>query len=82
MKKYLNINLNDKVFVIDSYRPIHLHNLSNKNEQVIVFYSIEDEEQADLVYDFDISALANASDLNSDDELGDDMHSDGDDSRL
>ncbi|PIA53307.1 hypothetical protein AQUCO_00900110v1 [Aquilegia coerulea] len=58
------------VFVIDSHRPIHLHNLSDNNKRVVVLYTREDEREADLVYDFDVSALATAvSDLNSDDEI-------------
>ncbi|KAL8133820.1 hypothetical protein AgCh_009036 [Apium graveolens] len=58
-----------RVFVVDSHRPIHLHNLSDLNESVVVLYTRDDEYQADLVYDFDVSALANAGDLESDDEI-------------
>ncbi|KAF3670977.1 hypothetical protein FXO38_06811 [Capsicum annuum] len=35
----------------------------------------DDEQQAGLAYDFDVSALANASDLNSDDEFEDESDS-------
>lgn len=69
LKKVLNLGPAARVFVIDSHRPIHLHNLSEQNDQVIVLYTLDDEHQSDLACDFDISALANASDLNSDDEL-------------
>ncbi|GLT24934.1 hypothetical protein SLA2020_000950 [Shorea laevis] len=50
-----------RVFVVDSHRPIHLHNLSDQNEQVIVLYTHDDEQQADLAYDFDVMELANVS---------------------
>ncbi|KAL3358909.1 hypothetical protein AABB24_015813 [Solanum stoloniferum] len=69
LKKVLHIGPLARVFVVDSHRPIHLHNLSNQNDRVIVLYTRDDEQQADLAYDFDVSALANASDLNSDDEF-------------
>ncbi|XP_015086328.1 cell division control protein 45 homolog [Solanum pennellii] len=69
LKKILEIGPLARVFVVDSHRPIHLHNLSNQNDRVIVLYTRDDEQQADLAYDFDVSALANASDLNSDDEF-------------
>ncbi|KAG6476242.1 cell division control protein 45 homolog [Zingiber officinale] len=76
LRRLLNLGPEVHVFVIDSHRPIHLHNLNEQNEQVVVLYSQEDELQADLAYEFDVSALANASDLNSDDEI--DMNSDSD----
>ncbi|KAH0633524.1 hypothetical protein KY284_036310 [Solanum tuberosum] len=69
LKKILQVGPLARVFVVDSHRPIHLHNLSNQNDRVIVLYTGDDEQQADLAYDFDVSALANASDLNSDDEF-------------
>ncbi|XP_055812995.1 uncharacterized protein LOC129882639 [Solanum dulcamara] len=69
LKKVLEIGPLARVFVVDSHRPIHLHNLSDQNDRVIVLYTRDDEQQADLAYDFDVSALANASDLNSDDEF-------------
>ncbi|XP_070012221.1 uncharacterized protein LOC107792112 [Nicotiana tabacum] len=69
LKKVLEIGPLARVFVVDSHRPIHLHNLSDQNDRVIVLYTKDDEQQADLAYDFDVSALANASDLNSDDEF-------------
>ncbi|PKU69705.1 cell division control protein 45 homolog [Dendrobium catenatum] len=77
LQRILKLGSEVRVFVIDSHRPIHLHNLSKQNDQVVVLYTEEDEHHADLIYDFDVSALANASDLNSDDEIGED--SDGDD---
>ncbi|XP_004247065.1 uncharacterized protein [Solanum lycopersicum] len=75
LKKILEIGPLARVFVVDSHRPIHLHNLSNQNDRVIVLYTRDDEQQADLAYDFDVSALANASDLNSDDEFEDESDS-------
>ncbi|KAL3531094.1 hypothetical protein ACH5RR_010416 [Cinchona calisaya] len=75
LRKVLDIGPSTCVFVVDSHRPIHLHNLSNKNDRVVVLYTRDDEHQADLAYEFDISALANAGDLNSDDEIEDDSDS-------
>ncbi|KAJ8558259.1 hypothetical protein K7X08_005025 [Anisodus acutangulus] len=75
LKKVLEIGPLACVFVVDSHRPIHLHNLSDQNDRVVVLYTRDDEEQADLAYDFDVSALANASDLNSDDEFEDELDS-------
>ncbi|XP_059296454.1 uncharacterized protein LOC132049599 [Lycium ferocissimum] len=75
LKKVLEIGPLARVFVVDSHRPIHLHNLSESNDRVVVLYTKDDEEQADLAYDFDVSALANASDLNSDDEFEDESDS-------
>ncbi|XAR58740.1 hypothetical protein NMG60_11014250 [Bertholletia excelsa] len=80
LRKVLNMGSSARVFVVDSHRPIHLHNLSDQNESVIVLYTRDDEEQADLAHDLNVpvSALANASDLNSDDEAEDDSDSDED----
>lgn len=75
LKKVLEIGPLARVFVVDSHRPIHLYNLSDQNDRVIVLYTRDDEQQADLAYDFDVSALANASDLNSDDEFEDESDS-------
>ncbi|CAF2158325.1 unnamed protein product [Brassica napus] len=50
-----------RVFVVDSHRPIHLHNLSDENQQVVVLHTDDDERQADLAYDFDVLKLANES---------------------
>ena len=68
LRKVLNLGPVARVFVVDSHRPIHLHNLSDQNDRVVVLYTQDDEHQTDLAYDFDVSALANASDLNSEDE--------------
>ncbi|KAK8943157.1 hypothetical protein KSP39_PZI009050 [Platanthera zijinensis] len=76
--RFLKLSSEIRVFVIDSHRPIHLHNISKQNDQIVVLYTNEDEHQADLIYDFDVSALANASDLNSDDEIGEEGDSDDD----
>ncbi|XP_010251847.1 PREDICTED: cell division control protein 45 homolog [Nelumbo nucifera] len=69
LQRVLNLGPAAQVFVVDSHRPIHLHNLSEQNDRVIVLYTQDDEQQADLAYDFDVSTVANASDLNSDDEM-------------
>ncbi|KAF7825819.1 cell division control protein 45-like protein [Senna tora] len=78
LRRILNLGPAARVFVVDSHRPIHLHNLSDENERVVVLYTRDDEQQADLAYDFDVSALANASDLNSDDREAEE-ESDSDD---
>ncbi|KAK1420608.1 hypothetical protein QVD17_22335 [Tagetes erecta] len=69
LRRILEIGPVARVFVVDSHRPIHLHNLSNQNDRVVVLYTMDDENQADLSYDFDVSALAAESDLTSDDEV-------------
>ncbi|KAF8398077.1 hypothetical protein HHK36_017004 [Tetracentron sinense] len=78
LRQVLNLGPAARVFVVDSHRPIHLHNLSDQNDRVIVLYTRDDEHQADLAYDFDVSALANASELNSDDEIDENSDSDED----
>ncbi|KAL5206176.1 hypothetical protein ABZP36_034385 [Zizania latifolia] len=50
-------------FVVDSHRPVHLHNLCRANDRVVVLFTTDDEHTADLSYDFDVSSLADASDL-------------------
>lgn len=75
LRKVLNLGPVARVFVVDSHRPIHLHNLSDQNDRVVVLYTQDDEHQADLAYDFDVSALASASDLNSDDEVDEESDS-------
>uniref|UniRef100_A0A803N1I7 Uncharacterized protein n=1 Tax=Chenopodium quinoa TaxID=63459 RepID=A0A803N1I7_CHEQI len=60
LRKLLSLSQSIRVFVVDSHRPIHLHNLSDGNDRVVVLYTKDDEEQADLTYDFDIWQLANA----------------------
>ncbi|XP_077240127.1 uncharacterized protein LOC143881026 [Tasmannia lanceolata] len=76
LRRVLNLGPVASVFVIDSHRPIHLHNLCEQNDRVVVLYTRDDEQQADLAYDFDISTVANASDLNSDDENDENSESD------
>ncbi|XP_035539222.1 cell division control protein 45 homolog isoform X2 [Juglans regia] len=75
LRKVLNLGPEVHVFVVDSHRPIHLHNLSDQNDRVVVLFTQDDEHQTDLAYDFDVSALANASDLNSDDEADEELNS-------
>ncbi|XP_051180223.1 cell division control protein 45 homolog [Lolium perenne] len=50
-------------FVVDSHRPVHLRNLAAGNDRVVVLFTADDERAADLSYDFDVSSLADASDL-------------------
>ncbi|CAD6258559.1 unnamed protein product [Miscanthus lutarioriparius] len=50
-------------FVVDSHRPVHLHNLCARNGRVVVLFTADDDRTADLSYDFDLAALADASDL-------------------
>ncbi|KAJ4978884.1 hypothetical protein NE237_009664 [Protea cynaroides] len=71
LRRVLELGPGARVFVVDSHRPIHLHNLSDQNDRVIVLYTQDDEHQADLTYDFDVSTVANAANLNSDDEISD-----------
>ncbi|KAL8529180.1 hypothetical protein ACS0TY_006582 [Phlomoides rotata] len=75
LKRELKIGPSARVYVVDSHRPIHLHNLSDQNDRVVVLYTRDDEHQADLAYNCDVSVLANASDLNSDDEFEEDSDS-------
>ena len=70
LRKSLKLGYGVQIFVIDSHRPVHLHNLSNRNSQVTVLYTSEDESQSDLPYSFDLETLANSCDLSSDDEIG------------
>uniref|UniRef100_A0A0E0MBY2 CDC45-like protein n=1 Tax=Oryza punctata TaxID=4537 RepID=A0A0E0MBY2_ORYPU len=58
-------------FIVDSHRPIHLHNLSAANDRVVVLFTTDDEHTADLSYDFDVSSLADASDLSVQGEADD-----------
>ncbi|XP_066357107.1 cell division control protein 45 homolog [Miscanthus floridulus] len=71
-------------FVVDSHRPAHLHNLCARNDRVVVLFTADDEHTADLSYDFDLSALADASDLaagaHADDHLRGGPNSDSEDS--
>ncbi|KAL4363189.1 hypothetical protein GQ457_04G026340 [Hibiscus cannabinus] len=61
LQKNLKLGPAVRVFVVDSHRPIHLHNLSDQNNQVVVLYTNDDERLADLAYDFEVMELANAS---------------------
>ncbi|KAL5057594.1 hypothetical protein RYX36_029198 [Vicia faba] len=83
LRKILKLGPNARIFVIDSHRPIHLHNLSDQNDAVVVLFTQEDEKQADLAYDFEfpLTALANASttiDSDSDSYSESDSDSDSD----
>eukprot|EP00250_Pteridium_aquilinum_P005165 c15300_g1_i1 orf=141-1943(-) len=72
LRRLLRLSSEVRIFVVDSHRPIHLHNLSEHNRQVTVLYSREDESQADMPYGFSLADLANACDLNSDNDSGGD----------
>ncbi|KAJ4868166.1 cell division cycle 45 [Raphanus sativus] len=52
LRLVLKLGPKARVFVVDSHRPIHLHNLSDGNERVVVLHTDDDERQADLAYDF------------------------------
>ncbi|WOL16167.1 hypothetical protein Cni_G24949 [Canna indica] len=67
IRRFLNLGPKVHVFVIDSHRPIHLHNLSEQNKHVVL-YTQEDEHQADLAYDFD--EIDVDSDSDEDDDEG------------
>ncbi|KAG5154223.1 hypothetical protein JHK82_012192 [Glycine max] len=80
LRKTLNLPSNARVFVVDSHRPIHLCNLSDQNDVVVVLFTKEDEGQSDLSYDFDLTTLANAattvnSDFDSESEFESDSNS-------
>ncbi|KAG5028579.1 hypothetical protein JHK87_012093 [Glycine soja] len=80
LRKTLNLPSNARVFVVDSHRPIHLCNLSDQNDVVVVLFTKEDEGQSDLAYDFDLTTLANAattvnSDFDSESEFESDSNS-------
>ncbi|XP_012568747.1 uncharacterized protein [Cicer arietinum] len=83
LRRILNLGQNAKIFVVDSHRPIHLHNLSDQNDTVVVLFTHDDEKQADLAYDFEfpLTALANASttiDSDSEPDSESDSESDSD----
>lgn len=46
--RLLRLGSQVQVFVVDSHRPIHLHNLSESNLQVTVLFTNDDERQADM----------------------------------
>ncbi|TKY66158.1 Cell division control protein 45-like [Spatholobus suberectus] len=60
LRRALNLGPNARVFVVDSHRPVHLRNLSDQNDAVVVLFTKDDEQQSDLAYDFDLTTLANA----------------------
>uniref|UniRef100_A0ACD5WAH5 Uncharacterized protein n=1 Tax=Avena sativa TaxID=4498 RepID=A0ACD5WAH5_AVESA len=66
-------------FVVDSHRPVHLRNLAAGNDRVVVLFTADDERAADLSYDFDVSSLADASDLTAEGDADDDHLRDSDD---
>ncbi|KAJ4825777.1 hypothetical protein Tsubulata_029396, partial [Turnera subulata] len=57
-----------RVFVVDSHRPIHLHNLSKRNESVVVLYTSGYEKMAGSGFDFEVSNLADMCNLDYVDE--------------
>uniref|UniRef100_A0A803PG21 Uncharacterized protein n=1 Tax=Cannabis sativa TaxID=3483 RepID=A0A803PG21_CANSA len=48
LRKVLKLGPAARVFVVDSHRPIHLHNLCEQNDRVVVLYTLDDENQSDL----------------------------------
>ncbi|RDX68053.1 sna41, partial [Mucuna pruriens] len=82
LRKALNLGPHARVFVVDSHRPIHLRNLSDQNDAVVVLFTKDDEQQSDLAYDFDLTTLANATaaagDSDSEPESDSDSDSDSD----
>ncbi|GKV33924.1 hypothetical protein SLEP1_g42359 [Rubroshorea leprosula] len=80
LRRDLKLGLATRVFVVDRHRPIHLHNLSDQNEQVVVLYTHDDEQQADLAYDFDVMELANASNCLHNSKLYGEDYEDGNES--
>lgn len=83
LRRTLNLGPRARIFVVDSHRPIHLHNLSDQNDAVVVLFTQDDEKQADLAYDFEfpLTALANAStNIDSDSELESDSEDSDSDS--
>ncbi|MCO5574551.1 hypothetical protein L7F22_028339 [Adiantum nelumboides] len=79
LRRLLKISPEGRIFVVDSHRPIHLHNLSDRNRQVTVLYSREDESQADIPYGFDLEALSNSCDLSSESDCEEDLDEEQDD---
>ncbi|KAL5224225.1 hypothetical protein ABZP36_010864 [Zizania latifolia] len=67
-------------FVVDSHRPVHLHNLCRANDRAVVLFTTDDEHTADLSYDFDVSSLADASDLSAQGDADDHLRVDDEDS--
>ncbi|KAJ4828843.1 hypothetical protein Tsubulata_010503 [Turnera subulata] len=63
LRRVLGLGPGARVFVVDSHRPIHLHNLSKRNESVVVLYTGGDEKLAGLGYDFEVSDLADMCNL-------------------
>ncbi|CAD6343656.1 unnamed protein product [Miscanthus lutarioriparius] len=63
-------------FVVDSHRPVHLHNLCARNARVVVLFTADDEQAADLSYDFDLAALADASDPAAEGDADDPLRAD------
>lgn len=85
LHQLLQLGSKVKVFVVDSHRPIHLHNLSDLNPQVTVLFTQDDEAQADMPYGFmlnRLSSFASTYDSNPDlfeDEEDSESDSDSDD---
>ncbi|GJW10855.1 reverse transcriptase domain-containing protein [Tanacetum coccineum] len=67
------------VLETDSVRPIHLRNLSEMNQRVVVLYTEDDEVQGDLRYGCDVKMLVDACDVDGVYEVDEDRDSDSDD---
>ncbi|GKA80681.1 cell division control protein 45 [Tanacetum coccineum] len=78
LRKVLEIGQFARVFVVDSHRPIHLRNLSEMNERVVVLYTEDDEVQGDLRYGCDVKVLVDACDVDGVYEVEEEEDSDDD----
>ncbi|GKC58212.1 cell division control protein 45, partial [Tanacetum coccineum] len=67
-----------RVFVVDTHRPIHLRNLSEMNQRVVVLYTEDDEVQGDLRYGCDVKMLVDACDVDGVYEVEEDRDDDSD----
>ena len=80
LHRLLNLGSKVQVFVVDSHRPIHLHNLNESNLQVTVLFTHDDETQADMPYGFMLNSLSRfTTTYDSEPELDVDEESDSDD---
>lgn len=79
----LQLGSKAQVFVVDSHRPIHLHNLSDLNPQVTILFTHDDETQSDTPYGFPLYRLSsfistNDSNLDVYEDSESDLDSDSD----
>ncbi len=75
LHRLLELGSQVQVFVVDSHRPIHLHNLSAKNTQVTMLFTRDDEIQAGMTASSilnEVSSFSNTYDSEPELELEDD----------